>query len=129
MRDRADEIRQAGAGLAAIGNGSRYFAEAFRGDFRLDFPLFVDPDLEAYRAAGLRRGFLELLSPRVVLNGVRALASGSRQTGVQGDAFQLGGVFVIRKGGGVAFAHRSREAGDHAPLDLVLQALRPKSDA
>jgi NAD(P)-dependent dehydrogenase (short-subunit alcohol dehydrogenase family)/peroxiredoxin len=123
LRDRADEIRATGAEIAIVGNGSRYFASAFREDFRLDFPLFVDPELEAYRAAGLRRGYLELFSPRLVANAVRAIASGSRQTGVQGDAFQLGGLFVIRKGGGIAFAHRSRAAGDHAPLDDVLRAL------
>lgn len=124
-----DEIRASGAEIAIVGNGSRYFAATFREDFEIDFPVFVDPELEAYRAAGLRRGFFELLSPRVVANSVRALASGSRQTGVQGDAFQLGGVFVIRCGGGVAFAFRSRAAGDHANLDRVLQALRPKRDA
>ncbi len=123
MRDRAEEIRATGAGIAVVGNGSRAFAAAFREDFGLDFPLLVDPALEAYRAAGLRRGHVELLSPRLLWNGVRALAAGSRQRGVQGDAFALGGVFVIRRGGGVAFAQRSREAGDHADLDDVLRAL------
>lgn len=124
MRDRAAEIRETGAEIAVVGNGSRYFAMIFREDLGVDFPIFIDPDLRAYRAAGLRRGFMELLSPRLITNGVRALAKGSRQKGVQGDAFQLGGSFVIRRGGGVAFAHRSREAGDHADLDRLIAALR-----
>ena len=90
-----------------VGNGSRYFATIFREDLGVDFPIFI-----------------ELLSPRLITNGVRALAKGSRQKGVQGDAFQLGGSFVIRRGGGVAFAHRSREAGDHADLDRLIASLR-----
>ena len=62
----------------------------------LDCPLLVDPELRAYRAAGLRRGRVELLSPRLPLNAMRALRAGYRQTSVQGDPWQLGGVFVIR---------------------------------
>ena len=107
-----------------VADASRKYATIFRDDRGVDFPIFIDPDLRAYRAAGLRRGFLELLSPRLITNGVRAFSSGSRQKGVQGDAFQLGGSFVIRRGGGVAFAHRSREAGDHADLDRLIASLR-----
>ncbi len=123
LRDREAEIRARGAKLVVVGNGAGHFARAFREEFRLDFPLLVDPELRAYRAAGLRRGYVELLSPRVPWNALRALASGARQTGVQGDAFQLGGVFVIRAGGGVAYRHMSRAAGDHAAIDDVLRAL------
>jgi hypothetical protein len=106
-----------------VGNGAAHFARAFREDYGLDFPLLVDPELVAYRAAGLRRGVLETLSPRVAWNAARALAKGFYQTSVQGDALQLGGVLVIRAGGGVAYRYASRVAGDHAPLDDVLRAL------
>ncbi len=124
LRDRRDEIRAAGAEIVVIGNGAAHFARAFRGDYELDFPLLVDPDRVAYRAAGLRRGLAGTLSPRVALHAARALAKGFFQTSVQGDALQLGGVFVIRRGGGVAYRHASQVAGDHAPLDDVLRALR-----
>jgi hypothetical protein len=123
LRDREAEIRARGAHLVVVGNGAPHFARAFREEFQLDFPLLVDPELVAYRAAGLRRGYVELLSPRVPLNALRALAGGARQTGVRGDAFQLGGVFAIRAGGGVAYRHVSRAAGDHTPIDDVLRAL------
>jgi hypothetical protein len=42
---------------------------------------------------------------------------------VQGDAWQLGGVLVVRKGGEVAYRHLSAEAGDHPPVADVLAAL------
>jgi NAD(P)-dependent dehydrogenase (short-subunit alcohol dehydrogenase family) len=125
LRDRTDDIRARGAELVIVGNGNATFASAFREDFSLDGPLLVDPALRAYRAAGLRRGRVEMLSPRMPWNALRALASGSRQTGVQGDPWQLGGVFVIRPDGALTYRFESREAGDHAPLDDVLAALAP----
>ena len=106
-----------------VGNGTMNFAEAFREDYRLDSPLLIDPELRAYRAAGLRRGRVEALSPRMPLNALRALRSGSRQGSVQGDVWQLGGVFVIRPGGDLAYRYVSREAGDHAPPEAILESL------
>ncbi len=108
MRDRIDEIR---------------FAAAFREDQQLDCPLLVDPELRAYRAAGLRRGRVEALSPRLPFNAIRALRAGSRQGAVEGDVWQLGGVFAIRPGGELAYRYVSREAGDHPPVDDILAAL------
>lgn len=125
LRDRSHDIRSLGAELVIVGNGVRPFAEAFREDFSLDGPLLVDPGLQAYRAAGLRRGRVELLSPRLPRNALRALRAGARQEGVQGDPWQLGGVFVIRPDGTLSYRYVSREAGDHAPVDDILAALQP----
>ena len=112
-----------------IGNGAQHFAAAFREDMGLDCPLLVDPELRAYRAAGLRRGRVELLSPRLPLNAMRALRAGYRQTSVQGDPWQLGGVFVIRPDATLAYRHASREAGDHAPIEAIVAALDPDAPA
>jgi NAD(P)-dependent dehydrogenase (short-subunit alcohol dehydrogenase family) len=127
LRDRIDDIRARGAELVIVGNGAQNFAAAFREDFELDCPILVDPELRAYRAAGLRRGRVELLSPRLPLNALRALRSGSRQTGVQGDPWQLGGVFVIRPGGHLMYRYVSREAGDHPPVEEILAALEEEA--
>ena len=121
MRDALPALRQAGAELIIIGNGSERFAQAFREDFELDGPLLIDPDLVAYRAAGLRRGRVELLSPQLPGAAWRAWRSGSRQTGVEGDPWQLGGAFVIQPGGRLTFTHIAQHAGDHAPAALVLK--------
>ena len=123
MRDRIEEIRSRGAELVIVGNGAPHFAAAFREDFNLDGPFLVDPELKAYRAAGLRRGRVEILSPRLPLHAVRALRSGARQGSVQGDPWQLGGVFVIRPGGELTYRHISSEAGDHPPPDAIVRAL------
>jgi NAD(P)-dependent dehydrogenase (short-subunit alcohol dehydrogenase family) len=128
LRDRIDEIRDRGAELVIVGNGAQNFAAAFREDYRLDCPLLVDPELRAYRAAGLRRGRVEALSPRLPWNAIRALRGGSRQGAVEGDVWQLGGVFVIRRGGELAYRYVSREAGDHPPVDDILAALADDSE-
>ncbi len=123
MRDKIQDIRDRGAELVIVGSGSQYFANAFREDFELDCPVLIDPELLAFRAAGLRRGRLEALSPKLAFNAVRALRSGSRQTSVQGDPWQLGGVFVIRPGGELLYSYLSREAGDHPPVEAILDSL------
>jgi len=123
LRDEISKIRARGGELVIVGNGAPNFAAAFREDFELDCPLLVDPELRAYRAAGLRRGRVEALSPRLPLNALRALRAGSRQTSVEGDPWQLGGVFVIRPGGDLTYQYVSREAGDHAPVEQILAAL------
>ncbi|HEY5658919.1 MAG TPA: SDR family NAD(P)-dependent oxidoreductase [Myxococcota bacterium] len=129
MCDRIDAIHARGAELVIVGNGAREFAAAFREDHALDCPLLVDPELRAYRAAGLRRGRVELLSPRLARHTARALRAGFRQAGVQGDPWQLGGVFVIRPGGALTYRYVSREAGDHAPVEEMLRALEPGAEA
>jgi NAD(P)-dependent dehydrogenase (short-subunit alcohol dehydrogenase family) len=125
LRDRIDDIRALGAELVLIGSGAPHFAAAFREDFALDCPVLVDESLEVYSIAGLERSASAALSPRMALSAARALRAGHRQTAVQGDVWQLGGVLVIRAGGEVAYRHASTEAGDHAPIEDVLAALAP----
>jgi NAD(P)-dependent dehydrogenase (short-subunit alcohol dehydrogenase family) len=128
--DRWKEIEARGAALAIVGNGNAAFAAAFREDLELppEVTLLVDPELRAYRAAGLRRGRVEALSPRVAWNGLRAFGRGFRQTGIEGDPWQLGGAFVLRPDGACTFRQASREAGDHADLDALLAALAPDAE-
>lgn len=123
MRGEVDRIRSAGAELVVVGNGQPWQAEAFRKQMKLDAPVFVDPSLEAYKAAGLRRGARGLLGVSVLGNAVRALRDGHRQGAVQGDAWQLGGVLVVRPDGSVPFAHVHQKAGELTAADDVLAAL------
>jgi len=125
LRDAFEDIEGRGARLVIVGNGDARFAQAFREDLEVRGTLLVDPELRAYRAAGLRRGRVEVLSPRLAWNAARATAGGFRQGAVQGDPWQLGGAFVIRPGGDVTLAQASREAGDHVGVAELLEALEP----
>lgn len=123
MRDALPEIRRRGAELIIVGNGQPRHAIDFRDSEHVDSPLYVDPELHAYAAAGLKRGLRSTLSPGVILSGVRAFRQGKRQSATMGDPWQQGGVFIIRPGNRVDFSYISAEAGDHPPAEDILAAL------
>jgi len=123
LRDKLHRIHALGAELCVVGNGQPMHAQDFREREHLTFPLLVDPDLEAYAAAGLRRGVGSTFSPRVLVNAVRALSGGHLQGKTQGDPWQQGGAFVIAPPDRVLFEHISRAAGDHPRLEPILAAL------
>ena len=117
------EIRKKGAELVIIGNGNRHFANGFKEALKLQSPLYVDTQRVAYAALGMKRSIASVLSLKAMKNAARALKAGNRQTSVQGDAWQLGGVLVVRPGGQVAYEYRSEQPGDHPPVEDVLAAL------
>ena len=123
MRDALPEIRGRGAELVIVGNGRPEHAIDFRDSEHVESPLYVDPELHAYAAAGLKRGLRSSLSPSVVLRGLRAFGEGKRQGATLGDPWQQGGVFLIRPGNRVEFAYVSEEAGDHPAVAAILAAL------
>lgn len=123
MRNAIIEWQANGVCVALIGNGNAAFAEAFREDFALAGPIFIDPDLVAYRAAGLRRNAAGIANPRFLGNSFRALRSGARQRGVQGDPWQLGGTFVFAAGGALRLAERAAAAGDEVRAATIDAAL------
>jgi peroxiredoxin len=125
LRDALPTLRGTGAELVVIGSGRPWHAAAFREEEKVDFPLLVDPDLQAYAAAALQRSKTALLKPKVLARGAAAFKQGFRQTSTKGDPWQNGGVFVIAQGGRVLYEQRSDGPGDHAPVDDVLAALAP----
>jgi hypothetical protein len=123
LRAHTDEIHNAGAELVIVGNGSASFAKGFQKQFNVATPLYVDPDLTAYRAAGLRRTKLGTIGPRVWLPAIKAFLSGHRQGKVQGDPYQQGGVFVVLPGDKLAYSHICKRSSEHPKVAGVLKAL------
>ena len=123
MRDALPEIRRRGAELIIVGNGRPEHAIDFRDSEHVESPLYVDPELRAYAAAGLKRGLRSSLSVGVLLRGVRALREGKRQGATMGDPWQQGGVFIIRPGNRVDFSYISEEAGDHPSVEAIIATL------
>jgi len=119
-----EDIRSLGAELVVVGNGRPEHAQAFKEEQHITFPLLVDPAMEAYRAAGLKRGIKDAVNLRTAKNVLRAFRKGFRQTSVQGDPWQLGGAFVIDPKGRVFLNHVSREAGDHPDPEDILAAIK-----
>jgi hypothetical protein len=88
------------------------------------FPLLVDAQRLAYRAAGLRQAnILHLLRADNKTARERARSAGHRQHRTGRNPFQLGGSFIFGPGNVDRFAHVSGTFGDNASCAALLAAL------
>ena len=117
------EIRAHGAGLVVVGSGLPEHIAGFRSATGYGGPLFTDPSLESFKAAGLAYGLAKTFHPLTLLKGVRAFAGGFRQGARRGNPVQQGGTFVLGPGERVSFEWRDRFAGDHPEMRDILAAL------
>jgi hypothetical protein len=121
LRDHETEFRDKGARLAAIGLGDAHYAQVFREETGITFPLLVDAERQAYRAVGLLKGSLFHLFRRDnALARKRARAAGHQQHKLGKNPFQLGGSFIFGPGNVDLYMHVSQTFGDNAlPADLL----------
>ncbi|HEV1995289.1 MAG TPA: peroxiredoxin-like family protein [Candidatus Acidoferrum sp.] len=121
MGQNESAFRARGARLAAIGLGDFRYARIFREETGITFPLLIDANREAYRAAGLgSANVLHLLRRDNAAARKHARAAGFRQVKLGKNPFQLGGSFVFGPGNRDLFAHISRTFSDNAsPADLL----------
>jgi hypothetical protein len=118
-----DKLRAANVDLVVIGNGTPNFIAGFRDQTHYDGPIYTDPSLTTYNAAGLKRSAARTFDPRALGSTVRAFARGARQGRTQGDPWQQGGVLVIAPDGEVKYHHASDRPGDNASADDIVAAL------
>jgi len=124
LRGHEEAFRDKGAGLAAIGLGDAYYAQIFREETGIGFPLLVDAERQAYRAVGLLQGsLLHLLRRDNSQARKRAAAAGHRQHKLGKNPFQLGGSFVFAPGNIDLYRHVSQTFGDNAAVSDLLTAI------
>ena len=89
-----------------------------------DLSRISDPDQDLYRAFELKRGSLwQLVGPRVWFQGIRAMFRGNGVGKLQGDGFQMPGVFIVHKGKIVqSFKHTA--AGDRPEYACMSDACK-----
>jgi peroxiredoxin len=127
LRDVHEKIRSLGADVVAVGTGDERYAHAFVEEEHIPFPVLVDDDAAAARAAGVRRGSaLQVLGPATYAGSIRAWRAGHHIHMPGKRTFQLGATFVVGPGDRVIYEHLDRNTTDHAPIPDVLAALRPK---
>ncbi len=97
------------------------YARLFREETGIAFPLLVDSERTAYRAAELKSAnLLHLLRSENARARGRAKRGGHRQHRLGKNPFQLGASFVFAPGNRDLFVHVSRTFGDNAdPKELV----------
>ena len=124
MRANEAKLRERGAALAAVGMGDHRYAQSFKQEQDIHFPLLVDENREAYRALDLKNANLfHILRRDNSMARARAKAAGHSQHKLGMNPFQLGGSFVFGPGDVDRFAHISETFGDNASMDSVLAAL------
>lgn len=116
-------IRAAGAAVFVIGNGTPNFVAGFREQTGWEGPIYTDPSLAAYRAAGLKRSVTRTLDPRQLGSVIRAFARGARLGMKQGDPWQQGGVLVVAPSGDILWKHASGRPDDNATVAQIVAAL------
>ena len=110
--------------MVALGTGDARYARAFIEEEHIPFPVLLDEEGDAARAASVRRGgVMQLVGPQTIGGALKATAAGHRQhrTGRRGT--QLGATFVIGPGDVVRYEHVDRDVSDHAPIEDVLAAI------
>ncbi len=124
MRDYQKEFAAKGVKLAAIGLGDAYYAKAFREETGITFPLLVDDERKAYRAAELKEAnIFHLLRRDNAASRKHAKAGGFSQKKLGKNPFQLGGSFVFAPGNVDRYVHISETFGDNAPMQDLLRAI------
>lgn len=135
MREHEPEFHLKGARVAAIGLGDRNYGHLFREETGITFPLLIDEERVAYRAAGLGMANpLHIFRADNMAARKEAKRKGHRQRvdnlgQVIGmlepgkNPFQLGGSFVFSPGNRDLFAHVSETFGDNASIPELLAAI------
>ena len=124
MREHESKFKQAGATLAAVGLGDMNYARLFREETGITFPLLVDTERTAYRAAQLKSAnLLHLLRSDNADARARAKRGGHRQHRLGKNPFQLGASFIFAPGNRDLYVHLSRTFGDNADPETLLSVL------
>jgi hypothetical protein len=123
LRRREDAIAAASARIVFVGTGTPAMAAEFAGSHAGPHPVLSDPARATFDAAGMRRSPWATVHWRLPKNLWRALRAGFRQTRVQGDAWQQGGVVVLDAAGRVRHRQVDRAGGDPLDLEAVVAAV------
>jgi peroxiredoxin len=125
LRDAYEEVRGAGAEVVAVGTGNASFARSFLDDYRIPYPVLIDEDARAARAAAIgRMSFTGMFHPASYPGTLRAWREGHRIGASGKRVTQLGVTFVVGPGSALLFEHRNVHGADHPSLERMLSALR-----
>ncbi len=97
---------------------------AFRKNTGFSGPLYTDTTLEVHRALGFKKSIGSLFGFKTVAETLKATGAGILPKGIQGAPTQQGGALVAGPGDSLLYIYRSREAGDHPPVEEMLDAVR-----
>ena len=113
--------------VMVIGNGTSHMAADFVERHAIHVPVFTDPSRKIYQELGMRRMFG--INWKSVKQGIAAFRDGHRQSAVQGDVWQQGGIAVFNTEGEITYIFADEEAGSPIPWDAVWQQFETRGGA
>ena len=130
LRRQKEAFDQLGAQVLLVGLGSVEETAAFKKRFDVPFPMVADPEKRLFGAFRLKQASTgSLLSAKMVVQGVKAMAKGHGIGIPQGDVHQLPGIFIINSAGSIRFSHHATGPADHPHPDILLETLRSDASA
>jgi peroxiredoxin len=121
LHNAREDFTQADFNVVLVGLGKAAQAENFRDEFSLSFPIICDPQKELYSIYDLKGGSLgDVVSPSVLLKGLRTMSLGYRPGIPHGDVMQLPGVFLIDRDGNIRYSYFSKDASDHPSVETLI---------
>lgn len=109
--------------LAFVCLGTPEEATGFRAKKRIPQLFICDPGGDLYREFGLSEGAgRQLMSLKIMARGAKAMMKGHVNR-MGPNARMLGGEFVLRTDGTVAWSHKACDVADNAPLSAIREAL------
>lgn len=123
-------IAAEGVRIVPVTQGDARQAEALCRRMDVPFTCYADPARSGYQSYDLKKSsLLSLNSPVTIARGVEAAFKGYLPQRVVGDAFQLGGTFLIDQQGIVRWTHIARYAADHPSATELVAAVRALTQA
>lgn len=125
MRHEKETFDQLGARVVLVGLGSVEETTAFKQRFDVPFPMVADPEKRLFGAFRLKQASAgSLLSAKMLVKGVAAMAKGHKIGIPRGDVRQLPGVFIIDADSHLRFSHYAASPEDHPQPNVLFDALR-----
>jgi peroxiredoxin len=90
----------------------------------IPFPLLWDLHREVYSAYELERSFRRSLHHRTVRYYLKNMLRGRGFSKITADPTQLGGDFIVDRGGVIRYAYYSEEPTDHPSVDDIVNELK-----
>ncbi|MBF0100302.1 MAG: hypothetical protein HQK77_05270 [Desulfobacterales bacterium] len=123
IQENINEFLKRDLRLIVIGNGQPNFIEGFKKDTKFQGEIYTDPSLNTYKLLHFKKSVASLFGFKTIKSAINAITTGYGQKGIQGDAFQQGGVVVIYPDNTPVYFYISNEAGDHPPVSEIIKAL------
>ena len=126
MRDRLNEFGD--AVVVVVTFSAPAYVASYQRERLAPLTVLIDEDRSSYRAFGLGRGSVwRVWGPKVWRAYFRLLRQGRKLERATEDTLQLGGDFVVGRGGRLVYSFRSTDPDDRPTVDDLVRAVSRES--